>query len=169
MELVDLRSIIEIPGKKKEFSYSPDLDETAGDSVLYYIPPSLAVGEIVNKAGVLTLSATVEATQRCICAKCMSEFDVSLNEQITAYIVQAEDNLDDSELYFYDDDVVDVDLIIKTELIINRPVSLYCIEDCAGLCEKCGHDLNHGNCDCKDEVDERLIALQQLLDELEEE
>ena len=39
-----------------------------------------------------------------------------------------------------------------------------CSDDCKGLCFKCGVDLNVEPCRCKPEVDPRLAALAQLLD-----
>ena len=41
----------------------------------------------------------------------------------------------------------------------------FCSEECKGLCPTCGKNLNHEKCNCKKEVDPRMAALLQLLDE----
>jgi uncharacterized protein len=42
---------------------------------------------------------------------------------------------------------------------------LLCSEDCKGLCQKCGADLNHGKCNCPEhEPDPRWAALKKLFD-----
>lgn len=44
------------------------------------------------------------------------------------------------------------------------PMKPLCRPECAGLCQKCGHDLNEGNCACpSDEIDPRLSELTKLL------
>lgn len=43
------------------------------------------------------------------------------------------------------------------------PMSVLCREECAGLCPRCGADLNEGPCDCTDdEMDPRWAALEEL-------
>lgn len=47
------------------------------------------------------------------------------------------------------------------------PMSILCREDCAGLCARCGADLNTAPCDCTDdEVDPRWAALGELKERL---
>lgn len=47
------------------------------------------------------------------------------------------------------------------------PMSILCREECAGLCARCGADLNAAPCDCvDDEVDPRWAALGELKERL---
>ncbi len=47
------------------------------------------------------------------------------------------------------------------------PMSVLCRDDCAGLCVRCGADLNAGPCSCSDdEPDPRWAALEQLRERL---
>ena len=47
------------------------------------------------------------------------------------------------------------------------PMAILCREECAGLCARCGADLNAGQCDCTDdEVDPRWSALGELRERL---
>jgi uncharacterized protein len=49
------------------------------------------------------------------------------------------------------------------------PMSVLCRDDCAGLCPRCGADLNEGSCDCTDdEMDPRWAALEALRMKLDE-
>lgn len=48
------------------------------------------------------------------------------------------------------------------------PMSVLCREECAGLCPRCGADLNAGPCDCTDdEMDPRWAALEELRSKLD--
>lgn len=49
------------------------------------------------------------------------------------------------------------------EFLLALPVKALCSEDCKGLCPKCGHNLNTGQCACsRSEGDPRLAALRNL-------
>ena len=38
--------------------------------------------------------------------------------------------------------------IVEEIITLNTPVSFLCKEDCKGICQKCGADLNEGDCNC---------------------
>jgi len=50
-----------------------------------------------------------------------------------------------------------------TEFILDMDDTLLCSDECAGLCQGCGSDLNFEQCKCKKEIDPRLAVLGQLL------
>ena len=162
--LLDLREIIGVPGGKVQFDYEPDLTDAAIGSVISVKRPSRAAGNVVNSAGVMTFSANVDAVCTCICARCLVEFEHPVHQQITAYLTEGEAGGEDPEVYFLQGDKVDVDEIIVTEFLLETDQRLLCREDCAGLCDKCGANLNDGQCSCKTEIDPRLAVLGQLLD-----
>ena len=58
----------------------------------------------------------------------------------------------------------DLDPLITEDIFLDLPAKFLCKEDCKGMCYKCGKDLNTDSCSCKKDVDPRLAALQQLLD-----
>ena len=59
---------------------------------------------------------------------------------------------------------LDLDEVVTTAYILAMDTKNLCSDDCKGLCAKCGADLNLEACRCKPEVDPRLAALAQLLD-----
>ena len=162
--LLDLREIIGVPGGKVSFDYELDLSDAAFGSVIRIEPPSRAAGNVVNSAGVLTFSAIVDAKCICACARCLKEFERPVYKQISANLTEGGDDGIDPDGYFLQGDKVDADEIIVTELILDMEDRLLCREDCAGLCEICGSDLNAEPCSCKVQIDPRLAVLGQLLD-----
>ena len=60
---------------------------------------------------------------------------------------------------------LDLDEVVTTAFVLAMDTTNLCSEDCKGLCAKCGADLNLGPCGCRPEVDPRLAALAQLLDD----
>lgn len=52
------------------------------------------------------------------------------------------------ERYFYQGDHVELAPMLREHVILAAPMQPLCREDCAGLCARCGEDLNNGPCHC---------------------
>ncbi|MCL2248574.1 MAG: DUF177 domain-containing protein [Oscillospiraceae bacterium] len=162
--LIDLREIIGVPGGVVSFDFEPDLSEIIDDSIISIVPPTRAAGSVTNSAGVLTFSANVDATCKCICARCLKEFKKPEHKQISANLTEGGEG-ENPDGYFLQGDKVDANEIIFTEFILNMEDRQLCSDDCQGLCQKCGADLNNDLCKCEKEIDPRLAVLGQLLEE----
>jgi uncharacterized protein len=69
----------------------------------------------------------------------------------------------DVETYQLEDDIVDLELLVRDSLLLELPKVPLCRDDCQGLCANCGADRNTTSCDCAtDEVDPRWAALRTL-------
>jgi uncharacterized protein len=55
---------------------------------------------------------------------------------------------DDFEFSFYEGDRFDLSEIVREQIALARPMKTLCKADCAGLCQRCGKDLNLGPCPC---------------------
>ena len=78
-------------------------------------------------------------------------------------VSQLADRTDD-EIIEVPDLQLDVSELAVTEIVLSLPMKHLCKEDCKGICQTCGKDLNDGPCDCNHaQVDPRLEVLAQLL------
>ena len=60
--------------------------------------------------------------------------------------------------------ILDLTEALRQYAVIAMPMKALCRQDCAGLCQRCGKDLNRGPCDCPPrEIDARWSALTKLL------
>ena len=60
--------------------------------------------------------------------------------------------------------VIDLTEATRQYTLLSIPMKPLCSSQCAGLCQKCGHNLNEGPCDCpKQEIDPRWSELTKLL------
>lgn len=58
---------------------------------------------------------------------------------------------------------IDLNEIVREQLLLNLPERVYCREDCKGLCEVCGANRNLKDCSCtEDVIDPRWSALKNL-------
>jgi len=161
--LLDLREIIGVPGGRVSFEFEPDMTECGFGSIVRVCRPR-AAGNVKNTAGVLTFSATVDAICHCVCARCLKEFDYPVHKLITADLTEGGEG-ENPDGYFLQGDKIDAGEIINTEFILDMDERLLCQDDCAGLCEDCGSDLNNEPCSCNKKIDPRLAVLGQLLDD----
>jgi uncharacterized protein len=60
--------------------------------------------------------------------------------------------------------VIDLTEAMRQYTLLAIPIKPLCREDCAGLCQNCGHNLNQGPCDCPPQaIDPRWSELSKLL------
>jgi uncharacterized protein len=163
--LLDLREIIGVPGGILRFDCAPDLSEAVFGSVTAASGAARAVGNVKNSAGALTFTAAVDAAFTCVCSRCLKEFELPVHKQISVYLTEDEETGDAPGMFFISGDRLDVDEVVVTDFILDAEQSLLCKDDCKGLCEKCGSDLNAGACACKTETDPRLAVLGRLLED----
>ncbi len=70
---------------------------------------------------------------------------------------------DDLSVGFYQGQALDLDDVVREQVELALPMSRVCKEDCLGLCQQCGADLNEGRCLCEtSENDPRWSALREL-------
>ena len=160
--LLDLREIIEVPGKSVPFNCELDTEGLEFDSVKEYKSAPVAEGRVFNEAGILTLEGTLTADMTCVCDRCGKEFDSVKVMDLNAFISDGE--CDDPEAFVLEGDKLDLSDTLSTLLVLDMETKFLCDENCKGLCSRCGANLNLGPCGCRKEIDPRLAVLEQLLD-----
>ncbi|MDX9703075.1 MAG: DUF177 domain-containing protein [Candidatus Auribacterota bacterium] len=97
------------------------------------------VSVFIRKVGEdITVEGTIKVTLVCSCARCLEEFDLSVErDKYFAYFKKpAEENIDLTDS-------------IREDIIISLPMRAICSEKCKGLCPYCGQNLNEKQCECK--------------------
>ena len=63
----------------------------------------------------------------------------------------------------FDGETIDVDEIVKEQILLAVPTRMLCQPDCKGICPVCGIDKNTDDCECETEdIDPRWAALKNL-------
>ena len=160
---LDLREIIEVPGGSVPFETEIETGRLSFPSVKAYLSKPYAQGRVFNEAGVLHLEGTLTAEMLCICDRCGAEFQSVKEVPLDAVIVE-EESEEFPELFVLEGNEIDLDEILETSLILEMETKFLCREDCKGLCDTCGANLNLGPCRCRKPRDPRFAVLEQLLD-----
>jgi uncharacterized protein len=71
--------------------------------------------------------------------------------------------LEDADEVIFDGKKIDLDPIVREQVLLALPMSAVCREDCEGLCAQCGQNLNEKQCGCEQKViDPRLAPLMNI-------
>jgi len=92
------------------------------------------------------IAADVEAS----CRRCLAELVYHLDQDLDVLFSDDPEAADDPAAYVLPPAANTVDLggVVREELALAVPPYLLCRDDCAGLCPRCGADLNAGGCQC---------------------
>ncbi len=163
--LLGLSKIIDCPGASEAFSVSLDLSDLRYGTCYPVSEPVKAEGIVRNTAGVLMMTGKVSTCLHGVCDRCAHEFtrDVEIPIDVVLVTELASEENEDEWVFPLEGDSADLDDIIRTVFVLNMDSKLLCKEDCKGLCQRCGKNLNDGPCNCQKELDPRFAALQQLL------
>ena len=106
------------------------------------------------------------------CDRCLepvaSPFDLKFSKNIDLNDddVQA-DELDEKN--YIDGYNLDVDKLLYNEILIGWPMKILCSEDCKGICNTCGQNLNKGTCNCEDtSLDPRMSVIRDVFKNFKE-
>jgi uncharacterized protein len=109
------------------------------------------------------------------CSRCLTDTEVPLAfdleeeffPEIDVSTGHALPKPDDNGLGFMIDASHELDLgeAVRQHMVLELPMQTICRETCAGLCPKCGANLNEGPCTCtEDDIDDRLAPLRALFE-----
>jgi uncharacterized protein len=69
----------------------------------------------------------------------------------------------EAEIGFYEDGGLELEDILREQVVLALPMQRVCSEDCKGICPVCGRNRNETACDCKIEsTNDRWGALRNL-------
>lgn len=171
---LSVASIAKIPGESIAFEFSQNWPEfTDTDPETQFVGPVHVSGRAANVGeGVIEVNAVAEAKLLSQCVRCLKPVEVLVTAQICERFVRDEAvQPDEEEAYPFANDTLELDTMVRDNLLLNLPVRVLCKEDCLGLCPVCGLDLNtNTHCSCRQEaVDEHpMAALKALLNDDEE-
>lgn len=97
-----------------------------------------------------TWRGRIQAPVRGECRRCLADVVTAVDSTVEALFTPDPDAADDPGMYLLEEPVtvVSVTPAVREELLLAAPAFVLCREDCAGLCPRCGADLNAGPCGC---------------------
>ncbi len=161
-----LSKIIDRPGESIDFSVSVDLSDLLYGTSYPVSEPVLASGTVRNTAGVLVMTGLITTCLHGVCDRCATDFVRNVEFPIDVVLVEELSNEENEDEWVFplEGECADLEDIVRTVFVLNMDSKLLCKPDCAGICCRCGRNLNVEPCICQKEIDPRFAALRQLLD-----
>jgi uncharacterized protein len=114
----------------------------------------------------------LDGTLHLNCSRCLAQFGypAATGFDLLLAPAPAQKNLEDEELTkadldrdFYTGETVNLESILREQVLLLLPLKPLCAEACQGLCPRCGADLNQETCQCpKEESDSPLAILKHI-------
>ena len=173
--VINLSDVLSEQHKPIDVTVSFELEEIRMKSGVFPIvekdPVHVRVSHRKNKE--LEIQAETRVSALIPCDRCLSEVkeEISLcfTKQVDLGTSDAElpEGFDESN--FIDGYYLDVDKMLYNEILIGWPTKVLCREDCKGICNVCGQNLNKGTCDCEDtSLDPRMSVVRDLFKNFKE-
>lgn len=151
--------------------------------------PVAAAVNLRKVSGGVLLSGRFTAHVEAPCKRCLAEARLDLPMTFTLNLVPAalargedvlsEDEVEEKEKHqgetggsfsindadeeVFDGKVIDLEPLVREQVLLALPMNALCREDCRGLCSQCGQNLNEKQCACESKfVDPRFAALKNI-------
>ena len=146
--------------------------------------PALLQVKLQKTGSGVLLRGSTEVTVHTPCRRCLADVHLTVPVTFTLNLVSRaalsdavdEDGGDDeraeragsfdlerADEELFDGKTIDLDPLVREQVLLALPMHAVCREDCKGLCGTCGQNLNEGECGCaRSQVDPRLAALKNI-------
>jgi uncharacterized protein len=174
--VIDTRDLGRRPGTSRRYARTAPLTSELGFEPVVVVPQGAGVTvEVLAESVVEGVLVTGTATARVHgqCARCLDPIDDDVHVDFTelfAYPDSATDaTTDQDEVFRLVDDLIDLEPVVRDQIVLALPQAPLCTPDCLGLCPTCGGrwaDLgpDHGH----ETIDPRWAALQERFDGAED-
>ncbi len=168
---VELASL-ERHGGKFAHNYQPGELGLNEERVTLVAPPRVA-GRIQLSDSKVTVKGEAVAELQLECDRCLKSLSIPVSssfevEYVTPDTYQADSAAElldeDLTISVFDGEVIDIDELVREQLLLELPAQILCQQECKGLCPECGGDRNQADCKCEEaEIDPRWAGLKEIV------
>ena len=134
-------------------------------------PVEIHVKHVKNRE--LQIQGKMELSVMMACDRCLEDVEVQMPLDFIKYVnlavtdAELPEGFDESN--YIDGYYLDVDKMLYNEILVGWPTKVLCRDDCKGICNVCGQNLNMGSCDCEDTgLDPRMSVVRDLFKNFKE-
>lgn len=163
-----------LEGAKGEFAhaYATDEFDLQDEWVCLLVAPVVSA-RIRRDGARVNVEGKVAAKLQLECDRCLKSIEFPVDsrfklEYVTRQDYEAQQAIelteDELDLSVFDGEAIDLDELVREELLLAVPTHLVCQESCKGVCPTCGVNRNTTECRCgNEEVDPRWAGLKELV------
>jgi uncharacterized protein len=160
--VIDTHELVRHAGQIKQVRRIASAPEGLGIAMIG-VPPGSAIAldlriEAVVEGVLVSGSAQVKLAGSC--ARCLDQIESGDSIAIQELYCYPDKELDDPDASRLEGDLIDLEPLLRDMVVIDLPFTPKCRPDCAGLCPRCGANLNRDPGHNHDaDVDPRWAAL----------
>ncbi len=163
--LFELKSVFQNEGEESRLCYELDMAGIDMDGVFPFKTPVVVTATAKNRASLVSLTINACFDYSRSCDRCGGEINREMNMLFEHKLVQSLVDDGNDDYIETPDFTLELDEIVISDILLSLPSKNLCRDDCKGLCQICGQNLNEGECSCnKTQTDPRLEILKQLMD-----
>lgn len=158
---IPLAAALRHPGNARPVVADVELDGLAGVAAEIEAGKPVAIDLLLERVPEgIVVRGNLTATWSSACSRCLEpvggEISVHVDELFEAHPLEG-------ETYQLDEDLIDLEPMVRDALLLELPLAPLCTADCEGLCATCGANRNLTRCECVTaEIDPRWAALRSL-------
>lgn len=156
---VDIKTIVRNIGASIEIKTEsdPDLLSLSKEGIEFTQPVKFE-GTVTNMdRDIMVLQGMASTYIKSGCNRCLKDVEMHVQAKIDATFKSVHfkdsdlsEESDPEEEYSYEGYSIELDKVLFDSLILSLPTKILCSENCKGICEWCGNDLNEKDCNCKE-------------------
>lgn len=163
--IFDLTEVFAVEGSSKQVSCELDMSRTEFGGGYPFTSPVSVTAVASNTAGMVSVGIDADFDFETHCDRCYEEIKRHMEYHFRHRLIEALQEEYNDDYIETPDRSLDLDGLVSSDILLELPSKFLCRGDCQGLCQKCGHNLNLGDCGCnRREIDPRLAKLRNLLD-----
>ena len=158
---IPLAAALRHPGNARPVTASVELDGLAGVAAAIESGSPVAIDLMLERVPEgIVVRGTLAGAWSAACSRCLDP----VGGEISVHVDELFETLPlEGETYKLDDDVIDLEPMVRDALLLELPLAPLCSDDCAGLCVTCGVNRNLARCECvNEELDPRWATLRSL-------
>lgn len=150
-----------------------DIEEKLGSEEVSIVSPVKAHLEVAKAHSEVIVAGNLSTDLELECSRCLKKYKHVMDVPVhVVYHPMEEIGTDRHELKddemdtgFYQGEELDLQELIREQIMLNIQMKPLCDENCKGICSQCGTDLNTDTCSCETKkIDSRLEVLKKLLE-----
>lgn len=167
-------ALASLEGPKGEFAHTYESGEfELNDERVRLVENPRVSGRIRRDGAKWKVRGRVQARAELECDRCLQTIDFPIDAEFNLEYVTTEEYArlkavelsdEDLNLSVFNGEVLDVDEIVREQVLLAVPSQVLCQENCKGLCATCGANLNLTKCGCEEiEIDPRWAELKKMV------
>ena len=165
--------LVKLEHGRADFAHVYQPDELGSfDERVKLVEPVTVKGKVRLAGPEVFVNGHIETRVQVECDRCLKQIEIPVNAGFDLQYIPgaeyesgatAELTEEVMALSVFDGETIDVDEIVKEQILLAVPTRMLCQPDCKGICPVCGTDKNTGECECETkEVDPRWAGLKNL-------